>query len=813
MTHEGTITLSVGKSRYEARWRPLDIQWSALIARMGEPTRTAETLAEYARWGKAEQDAKKDIGGYVGGALKGGRRTAANVAWRSLVNLDADTATPALLQGLGAQPYAWCLHSTRKHGLVPGQLRVRVLIPLKRPVSPDEYQAISRRLAADLGMEHFDDSTHEPHRLMYWPSVSQDSEYLHRFQDAAWVDPDEILARYHDWRDTTQWPVTPGRARQLKQQAARAGDPRAKPGLIGAFCRAYPIDVALDEFLSDVYVPGPGEGRYTYRGGSSSGGLVIYEGLWAYSHHGTDPSAGRLCNAWDLVRLHRHSDDDEGHSEDTPINKLPSSLAMAEWARGLAPVKTALLAERLHEARGEFGTAGGPRTPDTESVSGGNDDSWRVLLEFDRKGNLLTTRENYRIILTHDPRLAGRLCYNLFTAAPCIRGDVPWRDGGAEAEWADTDDSGVYHYLEHTYRVPPPVRSVADALALTRQDNAFHPVREYLLGLDWDGTPRLDRLLVDTLGAEDTPYIQAVGRKLAVSAVSRVMQPGCKADHVPMFIGPQGLGKSTLVAILGGPWASDSLDTVEGKDAYEQLRGTWIIELAELNPTRRADIEAVKHFISKPADRYREAYGHHVRNFPRQCVFVGSTNNWTPLLDRTGNRRFWPVAVRDTGRGVAEWVPRLIETRDQLWAEALFQWRMGEENYLTGDLAEQARLCQEDHRVDDGLQGLLQTWLDEPVPEDWYQRSLKQRQAFIKGSFPYEGETIRRDRACAREVWDECLSGSGAQFSNARAREINEVLRLLGWEECTTIRLGCYGRTRGFQRPEEAAYRDDDIPF
>jgi predicted P-loop ATPase len=285
-----------------------------------------------------------------------------------------------------------------------------------------------------------------------------------------------------------------------------------------------------------------------------------------------------------------------------------------------------------------------------------------------------------------------------------------------------------------------------------------------------------------------------------------------------VFAGPvQGTGKSTWIRIMGGEWSSDSLSTVVGKEAYEQLRGTWIIEMAELTATRRADVESIKHFISKSSDRYREAYGRRVRTFARQCIFIGTTNNPTFLVDTTGNRRFWPIAVGGyDAPSVDEWSTRLEADRDQMWAEALVAYHEGEPLWMTGGLAKAATEAQEAHLGDDGMLGRIQEWLLEPVPADWYERNSKQRRAFLTSSYPYEGETILRDRVCAREVWVECLGGAEERVGRVQSMQIADALRRLGWEERPSVRCGCYGRTRGFMKPHWPSERDSDcsdVPF
>lgn len=638
LQYDGLVTIAVGRSRKETRWRNETLLWSQFVDRLSACHITPETRAEYRAMPKSKQDEIKDIGGFVGGELRGGRRKAGTVLRRQLITLDADHVTSDLW-GMIEQlfDFACAVYSTHSHE--PKRPRLRLVIPLVRPVTVDEYQAVSRRIAADIGIDQFDGTTFEPHRLMYWPSSPSDVEPVFHYQDLPWQDPDSVLARYADWRDPASWPEP---ARALKSRvslAERQQDPREKGGIVGAFCRAYSVHDAIQTFLADVYEPFDAD-RYTYTPGSTTGGLVLYDdGAFAYSHHGTDPVAGRLVNAFDLVRLHKFGELDDEAQPGTPSARLPSYTAMTTLASEDEKVRQRLGEERLAQASQEFGDADIPTLP---AETANDDTAWMTGLEMTTTGAIKSTRHNALLILENDPHLKGKIALNEFTGRPAVRGDLPWRPASFNTHWQDRDDEALRHYLEHIYGINS-AGKVSDALGTLLHRRRFHPVREYLHSLTWGGVPRLDTLLIDLLGAADTPYVRAVTRKALVAAVARVMRPGCKFDYVLVLVGPQGIGKSLLLKKLGRDWFSDSLTTVLGKEAYEQLQGAWLLELGELAATRRAEAEAIKHFITKQEDIYRVAYGRQTSVFPRQCVFFGTTNATHFLKDATGNRRFWPV--------------------------------------------------------------------------------------------------------------------------------------------------------------------------
>ena len=337
---------------------------------------------------RPQQDNIKDVGGFVGGTLKGGRRKADAVVWRQVLTLDADFVQGDLWASIEILcNYGCAIYSTHKHS--PENPRLRLVVPLARPVTPDEYPAIGRRVAADLGIDQFDDTTYEPHRLMYWASTAADGEFIFRYQDEPWLDPDEILTRYPDWRDPSFWPESSRVQQKRRKLADKQGDPLEKPGVIGAFCRTYAIEESIDTFLSDVYEE-CGEGRYTYIPGSTAGGLVVYDnGKFVYSHHGTDPIGGKLVNSFDLVRIHKYGELDEDAEPGTPTVKLPSYLARQEFCLADEQVRVTMGTEKLASAQDDFEVV-----EDTEA--------WLKQLEYSKKGELIASLANLVLILRND---------------------------------------------------------------------------------------------------------------------------------------------------------------------------------------------------------------------------------------------------------------------------------------------------------------------------------------------------------------------------------------------------------------------------
>ena len=781
------IIIATGRSRSARSWKSQKMTWSALANKLAEPTVTNETAAEYAKMSKADQGQKKDVGGFVGGYIpKNGRRIRGAVKERYLITLDADNPGEDFIvdldMELGGMEYV--LYSTHSH--TADNPRYRVIIPVDRPMTPDEYQAVSRRIADNIGIEFFDPSTHQAERLMYWPSHPKDVEYVYQHSEGSLVSVDTYLSTYRDWRDTSLWPTSEKESQIRLDAAKKQGNPLEKKGLIGAFCRSYSITEAIHKFLPEVYEPTAVEDRYTYVAGSSVGGLVIYDNdTFAYSNHATDPISGKLVNAFDLVRIHLFGDKDP--AEETAVTKLPSYKDMIDFVNedGAAPI----LLDKERMADMEF-----------EDITD-DDEDFLSKLKRDKNGTPESDVFNCLVVLKQDPSLKGKIRLDEFAHRLVVIDDLPWRDKDETPYWTDTDDACLRNYFATKYLIKGK-GIIDDALQEVTQDNKFHPVRQYLTGLTWDGECRLDTLFIDYIGAEDTDYIRAVTRKWMCGAVARVMDTGVKFDTAIVLYGSQGLGKSLILERLGRKWFNNSLVDIKTKDALEQIQGSWIVELAELAPTYKNDNEIVKAFISRTSDRFRSPYGRRTEEYPRQCVFAGSTNNLMFLKDRTGNRRFWPITGDKDRKTKNSWdiTPDII---DQLWAEAFTYWADGEPLVLEGELEEEALRIQLSHTEGGELVGLIEEYLDMLLPEDWESKDIYDRREYIRnyGDDDYCG-SVQRERVCALEIWCEVMEGDRKNLQNAKAREIIDILQSIkGWSPYSkSVGKMRFGKLYGVQR-------------
>lgn len=799
MQHNRILRISTAGSRKATYWPKSEITWSDFTEKLKTPIRSVESLEEYLALPKSKQDELKDVGGFVGGTFKGDRRKVINVEGRDLITLDLDNIpagqTEDILKRVGGLGCAAAIYSTRKHaGYAP---RLRVLIPIDRTATADEYEPAARKLAHLIGIGFCDPTTFEASRLMYWASCCADSQYVCKIYDAPFCSLDGLLAMYGDWHDINQWPQVPGEDASARRKLAKQEDPTTKRGVIGAFCRTYSITQAMDKFIPGMYEETGIPGRYTYTGGSTSAGAIVYDGdLFLYSHHATDPCSGQLVNAFDLVRLHRYGDLDNDAKEGTPVSKMPSFMEMSRLAVNDTAVSDLMSQEKLEKAREAF------QTPE-KTVSGADYDlSWLSKLTKDGNGKYEKTINNVVIILENDPLLKGRIVTDEFASCGMVLGRVPWNQTEEKRRWKDVDDAGFYRYVEVFYGLTGREK-LDNALMIVSAQNRINEVKQYLQGLKWDGVKRLDRLLSEYLGAEDTAYTRAVMRKSLCAAVARAVNGGTKYDYMPIFTGPQGIGKSTFLRILGKDWFSDSLTTFEGKEAAELIQGTWINEIGELSAFTKQETQVIKQFLSKTDDIYRAAYGRRTDKYPRRCVFFGTSNDSEFLKDATGNRRFWPVDVGVHPAKKSVWNQLPLEV-DQIWAEAYVYWAMGEPLYLPKEIEDLAKDQQEKHRESSGKEGIILDFLERPIPSNWDTMDLQKRRIFWSGnmSLPDGVELAPREKVCAAEIWVECFGSELKYMKRSDSTEINNILLgMKGWERIKTPRrFGVYGQQRGFER-------------
>ena len=788
MTADPMLKIAVCNNRQNARYKNQEKPWSYIKDRNRTPIRTSETAEEYLKLSKAQRDELKDHGGFVGGWLRGGIRKNGHVISRGIGALDADNIGPEddflALVRTALQGCEYFVYSTHKHR--PEAPRYRIVILLDREVTEDEYPALMRMIAKQIGMDFFDDSTYQANRMMYWSSCPSNGVFFFEEGIGEPLCADRFLSMYEDWRDTTQWPTSSRQSEVIQHTIRQQQDPLSKAGLIGAFCRTYyPITKAIDTFLKDVYEPSAVEGRYDYIPADSNAGVVIYDDKFVYSHHATDPACEKLLNAFDLVRIHKFGDDDSKRSYQQ----------MCDFALEQTDVRLTLDRERREKAGEDF-------------IPEGEDD-WVSRLQYKpRTQQLENSVYNLVLILNNDPDFQG-FAYNAMANRIQVTGAVPWERPAGDRFWRDADTAQMKALLDTRY-TSFSTRNHDVAFTKVADDRSFHPIREYLDSLpDWDGKARVEDLFIRYLEADDTPYVRAVTRKLFTAAVARIYAPGTKFDSLTVIDGAQGIGKSTLVKdLVGEEFYSETLaltDMSDNKTGAEKLQGYWVAEIGELAGMKKADLEKVKSFLSTTDDKYRPSYGRVVESHPRQCVIIATVNGDRGFLrDITGNRRFWVVKCRQTEQK-RRW--RFTkEDRDQFWAEAKALWRQGEQLWLEGDELVDAEEAQREAMEVDERQGLVEEYLETLLPETWGKMDVfERRQWLAENDSPVQpvGQ-IKREYVSNVEIWAECFGRNPADLKAADSYGIAALMvRVHGWER-TEIRrrIPNYGLQRLYKRIE-----------
>ena len=775
-------TLSVAGSSASLKWSTVRYTWEGFLERLNRDIRSTETMRDFDRLDRTARANLKDVGGYMAGELSGARRLKSAVLSRSMITLDVDYADSLFPVEFDTRfpGVAAVIYNTRSDR--EKSRRFRVVIPFAEEVQDAaQYEAAARKMAELLGIDLFDPTTFQAERMMYWQSLSSDQPKVFEVFEGEPISAEYLLSLYgnnEEWRDIRNWAFKSDQEKETRAivSKAMAQNPREKAGLVGAFCRAYSVPAAIEKYLSDVYEIAPGNDRYTYKAGHSVGGMIVFDDLFCFSYHSTDPIAdGHAYNAYDLVRVHKF-----GHLGKEDSTKEMNKLVCADKEC----VKDMVTPDADLDDFDDYGDA--VKSDSTKEVT-------ELVWDLDGKGNKQVTVNNFVNAFKSDPLLNGLLAYDMlketivftrpsFTAKGSKKGDLV----------NDTDISIIKGRIERMHGIYNDAK-LNDAIEQVSSDNAFHPIKLYLESLTWDGVPRIDTFLVDYMGAEDNAYTREAFRKMLLAAVTRIYEPGRKFDTALVFYSEQGVGKSTLIQRLSKGWFNDSLTNLSGKESYEAIQFAWLVELAELSALRKSDVEAVKNFISKREDTYRGAYARRVKTHKRQCVFFGSTNDDEFLKDATGNRRFFPVEVKRTRKTRLIFEPEFDAMVDQLWAEAMEGYMLGEALTLSDEAEAIAGGTREEFTERTPIQGLIEEYLDRLFPADYEDRFLAQRLDFLNGDLGEEG-TETKNSFSLIELWTEALGRRKDEYTVVKARELsNAVKALKGWKRDKQARQKIYG--------------------
>jgi putative DNA primase/helicase len=756
--------IAFGNKRKDINTKPDRWDWQQIVDRLKRVEYSEHTSSQYKAMTKSQRVEVKDVGFFIGGLVQKRK-----VVYRQILSMDIDEVNDDLMLSLRAwlDGKTYILHTT--HSSTSEEPRYRVIVPLNRIVQADEHGALMHILH-----DHFklplDIATLDFNRIMFLPSVPKDVKYIFETKIGEPLDVDETLGTIENWRDLSG--IKPGKM--------RVQNPLQKEGIIGAFCAKISIREAIETYLTDVWRK-ERDGSYTLIGASTTSGGKIFEDTFLVSFHSTDPFLGKSHNAYDAVRLYKFGEGKIGEA------------AMAQLCDTL-------------DIRPDSG-----KTHNLTLASMEDEEAKAILkerLETDKNGNLNKSLKNAETILRYDPEISGVFGFDLFSEMPVLKRIPYWRtnvDIRTASEdcknvqtyegMEDVDESYLRLHFEEKYNFDARA-NLTDALNIIAHKNSFHPVREYLEHLEWDGIERLSRIFIDCFGVADSQYSREVGLKFFVGAVRRVFIPASKMDYIPVLVSEEGLGKSKFIRRMAKLWGSDTFYTFNGsKEAYEQLRGVWIMEIPELNGIQNRSTNSRKAFVTKGEDRYRSAYLKYTKTYKRQCVFIASSNDVIFLDDPAEDgRRWWGLMCNPNQVKVNIHDETFLDLVDAYWAEAVHNYRMGILPVLSAGAEVEARMIRQIHKTESVEQGALIDYLNMPIPKDWYSRTLFERKHYWNNERElWNGKP--RDAVCTTEVMREFFDLERIECTPQQGRKIGDTLRATGLfiQDGSKKRFGEYG--------------------
>lgn len=767
-----TFDIATAPKRNSFHWEQGTITWAELTSWLDKPAKT------------------KACGNYLVGLLvettvthpkaketcTGLHRIKQAVKLRGMLTLDVDypdegfaVDAPLLL------PYAMAIHST--YSSIPLEPRYRLLIPLDRPVTPDEYAVAAASVMQTLGQEQFDAGSSQPERYMFKPAAGDPDAYEHYVISGPVAPVAELLKDFNADLSTLPTPKPHKNKR----------DPFTIDGPVGAFNRAYEN---LEDVIAEYELPyeQAETDRWHLVGASAAAGMSTVQPGLVYSHHSNDPAYGQTCSAFDLVRLHLHGYLDEDKAAGTPVNRLPSHAAMLETATTDLRVVRELVGDDFSAEMGQLAE---------DVIDEDREANWRMQFTLNsRSGFPEDDIRNWDLISKNDAAFK-QLRFNEMTMAVEIGGDLPWRKWAVGKETFHSGDrSALALYIERVYRIRPPRAYLDDLISERSRAASFNPVVDYLHTLKWDGVQRVETCLP---GVRPTKFTRLVGRKVMAAAVARMLDPGCKWDHMLVLFGEEGLGKSHWVEKMSKGFSA-SLGRIGDKDTLITMQRSWIMTSDEGHSLRKADFDAQKEFITRNSDVFRLPYEREASAHPRHCVIWGTTNDDVFLRRQEGNRRFLIVKCEEK----VDFDALTDHYVDQVWAEALHLYRAGEQLWLGGDDAALAAKEREAFTEEDALTGVIQAYLGTLIPEDWYSMSPEGRQLWLQNQsdgFTAAG-TERMDTVCSMQIWVEALGRRRGDHKRVDLLEINTALKQLqGWHPRPDNKwVPGYGMQKVFER-------------
>lgn len=720
---------------------------------------------------------KDEAPAVVLGTLDGPVRGRDHVTSRTALALDSDEPPPGLLdavRSLGVAFLAWKTASSS-----PGAPRWRVVVPLSEPVGPAEHDALARAVCgAAGGSDAWDSTCAQASRAVYLPTSPSGDQVEHVLVDGPALDVKAWLATAE-----LDEPAAPDRPR-VRQ------DPRSLPGAVGAYNRLRSVADVVEEWALP-FEPTGDPHMWRLLGSHGTGGLHEVAPGWWHDHHATSPTCGRTMSLWDIVRLHVWGGLDADLPADAPPTDAPSHRKALEVIGALPDVQAEMAAAVLGPVPAD--DVGGPT-----GVPGPEDDGeWRTrLARKSSSGEMRDVAANWDVVAEHDPVL-------LSIGSDEMGGDVvwlrppPWRPDavGAARRMSDGDYWELTLHLERSLGASrPPLNVVTGLVAQAAQRRAVHPVRTWLDGLEWDGVKRLERCLP---GAADEEWTSLALRRCMVSAVARVMDPGCKVDLSLVLVGGEGVGKTWWIERMSRGWHA-ILGPVHRPDTLAIAHRAWIVVDDECAGRTASDAEELKSWLTRREDTWRAPYARAAVTRRRSFVVWGTTNDRAFLRREDGNRRYVPVSIN----GAMDVASLTGEYVSQVWAEAVALYRAGEPTWLSQEEAELSILVRDEFTEEDSLEGEIRAYVDRLVPSQWEGWTTAQRRAWLDDvamdlvSPGEEGDHLMMNVSTA-QVYADLITPDRSRRERGLERRVRRILRTMpGWGPGPLLRQADLGPQR-----------------
>lgn len=822
------FTMLSFKSRYETIGIVQKVSYEQMFRAFKKNfIRTKETVLEYQKGSKAFRDKIKDQGGFIMGESKENRRDKMALISRNMITLDLDYCPPNILEILQEKvdnkklPFRFFIYSTHSH--TREKPRLRLIVPLQKDIDVVEYEPIALRLCGKIGLEYFDATTTQPNRIMYFPSVSIDGEFVCKSyaDDYYDLDPDEIMGEYFDANNIEEWQrphYIEGKKRERIESGKTSDSTKTKYRIVNMFNTEYSITDAIDTFLSDVYKK-ESDNRYSYIEGETKNGLNILSHQYAYSFHGTDPAQGKLLNAFDIVRIHKFGKQDQETEQyvDDNYNKSTSYSEMVSWIKRELPNVMQLdpkyqeqkeaIVEKMEEIGVEIAT------------------DWLDKLVRDNNNDIKKIPYNISVIIANDSALKSLFFYDTlkqqvcFERAPFWDADIKKGDG-----IRDLDLSYIRNYLSQPPYFLTGKDAIEDAVLIEAYKRKINYPKHFLSRLpEWDGTKRVETLFIDLFGVKDNEFVREASKKWFTALVARIIQPGAKFDYVIALLGSVGIGKSSFgKSLIAIDWdgkmeniesanyffSDKELDLRNERDMIDALRGVCVLELAEFDKfLTKYDKSTMKSFITKTKDRFIERYGKRTIDVPRSFVMLATSNESKPISNPEDERRFMPFYCNLPKHKALIFDHNLWnkEIRDQVLAEALHYYHEGYQFAapFPPKLIRQWETLIEKASLDNDYYGIVQDYVANRFPIDLFKLDFPDMKTYWRnhdGADQFRRE--KRSEFSVKEIYCLALDKRiGDRVDYIVRKEIEQSLLQMGFIKVDNKRksFGKFGQQHYFK--------------